>query len=313
MRSCWFKVAPTFLGIYATMIALPAHSSCPECAGQASPVCPISWETGGFQLRPQVVTGCVVSVIANWNQNNSDTCNASVPQGTALLDIIPSELSSSNGSWSASRYTAGHLNYSQSIDDAYKSLYQIALQLDSQYAAEIKQEWDRHRKIAEDYDSNTDSARVNVSAQGSGNWYDQWRGWETAKVDLKVVCLAPANLADQLLKLKSFDKYAKKSSLYVSISNDTGKKVYGLLQPLPMGKANCADANGRSSPFTIEDKTQQNFHVNDDPTKLVNQGVCMVLGKTAEPGYASFSKACAVNTAVLTNLSASNLVACYVN
>ena len=60
-------------------------------------------------------------------------------------------------------------------------------------------------------------------------------------------------------------------------------------------------------------KPQQNFHVNDDPTKLVNQGVCMVLGKTAEPGYASFSKACAVNTAVLTNLSASNLVACYVN
>jgi hypothetical protein len=314
MTSHWLK-APTFLGIAAIMIASPAHSACPDCPGPApSPVCSIEWEGGKYQERPKVVTGCVASVIANWNQGNSDTCNASVPQGTALIDIIPSELSSNNGSWSVSRYTAGHLKYSQSIDDTYSSLYDIALKLgDKNYAATIKQDWDRHKKIAEQYDSNTDSARVNVSAHGSGNWYDQWRGWETAKVDLKVICLAPANLTEQLLKALSFDNYAKKSELYVSVYNDTGNKVYGLLQPLPIGKARCTDASGRSSPFTIEDKTQQNFRVNDYPGKLENKGVCVVLGKTAEPGYSSFSKACEVNTATLTNLSDVNLAACYVN
>jgi hypothetical protein len=177
MRSRGIEISWMLSVLFGTTIypLTGAQAQCPACAGAASPVCPLSWEKG-FQATPTLVTGCVASVVANWDQGNSESCNASVPQGTVLIDIRPNEDSTHNGSYSVSRYTAGHLNYSQSVNDSYSSLYSLALQIDSNYAAEIKKAWDRHRLIAEAYDSNSDSARVNVSAQGSGNWYDQWRG-----------------------------------------------------------------------------------------------------------------------------------------
>jgi hypothetical protein len=128
-----------------------------------------------------------------------------------------------------------------------------------------------------------------------------------------VVCVAPANLTDQIEQLLSFDAYASTSTLYVSIKNDMGATVYGLLQPLPSGKTSCVDASGRSSTFKISDSTQQNFKINDDPSHPKYDAICMVLGKTAEPGYSSFSHACAVHAKKLTKLSDASFAGCYVN
>lgn len=303
--------------VVSLAMGLPSTSvgtqTCAACSGQASPVCPITWENG-FQAVQNIVGGCAVSVASAWSDGwKTETCDVSVPEGTVLVDVLFTEQSNNNGDYTVLQYTSGHIKYSQAVDEAYISLYKTAIEIDGDYAASIKQYRDRHLKIAEGYDSNVDTVRLSVRAKGSGNFWDQRHGWEVAKVDLRVVCIAPANLTEQLTKLLGFDKYAQKSQQYVSIYNDTGGPVYGLAQPLPVGKTTCAAASGVSSEFEVDDKQQRSFQVNHDSTELKNEAMCIVLGRINPPGYSDFSKACMVKTASLTNLSDSSLSRCYMN
>jgi hypothetical protein len=305
----------SFLGFLIGSISLPTfvEAACPDCPQPGSPICAVKWE--GPSPVPTTVTGCYASVVSNWDDGwKTESCNASVPQGSALQNVFRSEISSSNGSYTVSRFTTGSMKYTEQVDEAYKSMYEAAVEYgDKNYAAQIKREWDRHRQLAQTWEGTSDAARLTVTAKGSGNFWDQWRGWETAKVDLQVICIAPANLRDQIEKTLNFDQFAAKSGQYVAIANDTATNLYGLVQPLAQGKMACSEAAGTSSGFTVEKSLQKNFRVNnDDPTVVKNQGMCMVLGRTKPPGYADFSKACLAKTAVLTQLSALP-AGCFVN
>lgn len=291
---------------------LPANAqACTACSEPASPICPIDYERLG---KPFTVRGCEASVTSNWNEGDkSETCNASVPRGTALLNPVHTIISRNHGDFSISRYTVGSIKYSQEVDEVYKSLYELALEIDATYAAHIKQEWERHRKIAEQWEGTDDAARLIVTAKGSGDWWDRWRGWSHSRLDLEVVCIAPANLPEQLAQKMSFDKYAAQSVQYVSLSNDTGTGVFGLAQPLPLGETNCSAAIGPSSGFEVSPAKQLNFRVNEDPNKVANEGMCVVLGKKEQPGFADFSKACLVRTKGLALLNDAKLNSCFVN
>jgi hypothetical protein len=205
------------------------------------------------------------------------------------------------------------MKYTEEVDQTYKAMYEAALEMgDTNYAASIKKQWDDHRKIAQSWEGTSDAIRVTVSAKGSGDWWDRWRGWEDVSADLQVICIAPANLRDQVEKKFGFNAYAAKSEEYVAFDNDLTSVVYGLAQPLVKGKSNCSEASGKSSRVKIDKALQKNVRINEPTTTPKNQGMCVVFGKTAEPGYADFNKACLIPVAALTKVSAVS-AACFVN
>lgn len=307
-----YRLLPISVALLVSSFSLAQEPKCPFCPAPATPICALNIE--GNDAIPQVVGGCEASVTSNWNDGwMSDTCNASVPRGTALIEPVLTIYSQSNGGHSVSRYTKGSLKFTQDIDDAYKSLYEMALELDATYAARIKQDWERHRKIAETWEGTDDAARLTITAKGSGEWWDKWRGWFHAKVDLKVVCLAPANLREQLDKKYSFNSYASKSKQYVTVLNDGPKQLFGLAQPLPFGKKDCSEAAGMSSGFLLQPNEQLNFRVNNDIIKLENEGMCVVMSSTSAPGYADFKRACPMRISNLSKTSDSSFAKCIIN
>jgi hypothetical protein len=197
------------------------------------------------------------------------------------------------------------MKYTEEIDQTYKAMYEAALEMgDTTYAARIKKEWDDHRRIAQTWEGTSDAIRVTVSAKGSGDWWDRWRGWEDVSADLQAICIAPANLRDQVEKRLGFNAYAAKSEEYIALENDLPADVYGLAQPLPKGQTACTSATGMSSRIIVDKALQKNVRINEPTTNPKNQGMCIVFGKTKEPGYADFTKACIIPTAALTKLTA---------
>src|SRR5687768_8892466 len=96
---------------------------CQECPATPSPVCPFKIE--GDEAVSHVVFGCNAHVVATWDEGRrTETCNASVPYGTALVDYQEVLVSENHGDHSSSRFTRGNLDYTQEIDEVYKEAYE---------------------------------------------------------------------------------------------------------------------------------------------------------------------------------------------
>lgn len=262
--------------------------TCETCVQPPQPDCLLVFEGDSFD--PYRVRGCTASVSANWDEGRrTDTCNAAPPIGTAIIDYDENVKSINNGDYQISRFSAGLTEYNKEINEAYSELYEIGLELDSDYAAKVKMQWDSHLAIAERYQSQSEGVRITVSARGSNQFWDQWRGWASVSVDLDVVCTNPVDLKDQVRNKFKFIDFAEKSERYVTVINSATAPLYGLMQLTNANDCQFADGESATSYFAAN---SDHFIKLMGPEGTEYNGACLILGQTRLPGYSDFQTAC---------------------
>jgi hypothetical protein len=128
-----------FAWIFVSSFAIHSEAqSCPECVKPA----PLNCQATSIENYTMIVHGCEASVIAQWKGWNADskeaTCLANPPLGTILVDYIPSEISSNNGSFSIDKLQKGiDFTYKQTIIEAYESAIDVAVKAGDKQA-EVK-------------------------------------------------------------------------------------------------------------------------------------------------------------------------------
>lgn len=203
MKKTFLPLAALTL-VQATFGELNAQVCSPgqTCISDAPRACKYDRETL-YQVQ-----GCSASVVASWDGTSApvrrESCLANPPQGYFLVDHTATESSSNNGSYTISKYVAGlDFHYEEAIDEAYKSALDLAGKIaDETSRKEVEQkitaEWNAHKSVVINAKTNADTVKIEVVAQGHGAPWDRKRGWEDASVTLKVRCLAPSNLEEQI-------------------------------------------------------------------------------------------------------------------
>lgn len=156
------------------------------------------------------VTGCRAGVVAAWDGFSApekvESCIATLPPSWMLVDLVVRPISSNNGSHSISRFARGvDLEYKKTIDSAYESAIEVAQKIadpkEKQEAINsLKSKWKSTLDLYEKLKSNQDGVRLEVRATPHGSPFDRKRGWEEVWVDLLVMCVAPANLFEQVMQ-----------------------------------------------------------------------------------------------------------------
>lgn len=219
--------------IFLLAIFFLNHSIAQDCSQCARPT-PINCT---FHNENYVwIEGCRASVTAAWDgmssTNKSQSCNATIPPSWTLLDYKVNTISDNNGSFSVSRIAAGtDFEYKKTIDEAYKTALDIASKISdekSRKEAELKiaNEYKYHVEWYERIKSNTDTIRAEVSAQSHGSPVDRKRGWISIEVMLKVMCIAPVNLMDQIKQKYKLDAPELGSIVDISFKNSANNDQY---------------------------------------------------------------------------------------
>ncbi|MEY9781291.1 hypothetical protein [Sinorhizobium fredii] len=191
-----------FLLVATTVPAFAQAPQCPEgCVNQMVPsTCPLSTDGPLISASKYRVAGCSASVTAAYGESKTTTCDANPPPGTVLVDYVVREGSATNGHYTVSRLQSGaDIQIEKQISEDYDYQESLAVEKgDDKAAAAIRQMKKSHLELVSKYKTNKDLVHVEVSASGHGWALDRKRGWQNIAVALDVVCLAPANLNEQI-------------------------------------------------------------------------------------------------------------------
>lgn len=151
--------------------------------------------------------GCQASCTAGWEGSDCPkSCTATAPAGFVIMDHRVLVNSVNNGGHDVSRMAAGQsFDYKKRVEQAYSYAVDAAGKAgDYQAEAKIKNDMKNAIQEAESFNSSHQMVRLNVNASKHGNQYtDRKRGWSDVVVEIKVKCVVPQNLEQQL-----FSKYS---------------------------------------------------------------------------------------------------------
>lgn len=175
--------------------AAVAPAALPPLAGSASEYCAVNEESW--------TSGCSVGCTAGWEGSDCpNACTASPPPGYVLVGHRVANVSENNGSHSISVIPAdSNYDYKLSIQNAYKAAMDAAGKANDKAAqAALKEEMERSMQVAESMESSHQMIRLTVNASKHGSWFDKKRGWSHHSADMKVRCVVPNNLQQELYK-----------------------------------------------------------------------------------------------------------------
>lgn len=150
------------------------------------------------------INGCQARCIASWpgpNNSCADECLATTPLGYTRVNHSAQVVSQNNGGHSVSLLEAGQQHdYTSKTTIAYQEAIDLAIKYkDLAAEAKLRQEMQQALAFAIHAKTNKQTVQVKVSASRRGSIFNRVRGWSDVKVKLKVRCLAPANLAQQII------------------------------------------------------------------------------------------------------------------
>ena len=208
---------------------------CDKCVGRPIPNCKVDRESSFL------VYGCRVGVTASWDgwsaPSRSDHCMATLPDAYMLVDYEVVEIESNNGGMSVSRYAKGtDLDYRRIVDEDYKTALDIAAKISDSMdrtavEAQINGEYKQRIELIEKLKSNKDTVDLMVTATPHGSAVDRKRGWETAEVYLRVMCVAPTDLLDQIKNKYNLDAKTGGTPRTVQITNRAGDARFLIWKP----------------------------------------------------------------------------------
>lgn len=201
-----------------------------RCIDDAPPSC----RAGDDNIR--TVRGCEAAVTAVWkglsNPTTTASCTANPPRGYELVDIRLNKVIERNGRITVSKFSAGlDFNYEEQSDEAYKSALELAGKLvdpgkRADVEAKLNEEWSQNKRMLQKIKTNQDTVMLVVSAQGDGSMIDRKRGWAKASVDMKVRCVAPVDLDEQILVRHNLDKVKGALPTDITFVNDENTQAY---------------------------------------------------------------------------------------
>lgn len=136
-----------------------------------------------------------LSTTALWNEDTEDDCMWAAPPGYAILEATKTVNSEHNGSSSVS-VVAENSSFAteQNYSAARERLNEISgSSYDRAYEGKIHDRLNNGFQSAHSFTSTNNVIYATVRASGSGNWYDQWRGWENITVIAHVICRGAPN------------------------------------------------------------------------------------------------------------------------
>lgn len=195
------KLLGSAITVLSVAIGSCAHAqTCPKCpeAPWVPPTCEVM---EGFH----VIEGCVASVTAAWGEwcsapTRYGNCIATIPSYLALEDYQVEVEKMNNASYSVDRIAAGtQFEYSKQIQDAYKVALELAAKAgNTKLEAKIKDDYERAYKEAIKYESNLQTVQTRIEATPDGSCVDRKRSYIAVHTKLRVRCIAPLNLEEQL-------------------------------------------------------------------------------------------------------------------
>ncbi len=262
-----------------------------RCVEDAPADCKVDFE------RRYRVFGCTASVEASWSglsgDSESASCIANPPMGYLLWDIDqPPAVSSNNGTYTISRLVNGlEFRYQEEVEDAYKEALDVASKIADEkqkvaVEARINSDWNRHRRIVQNVQTNKDTVRVDVSARTHGSAFDRKRGWEEVTVYLLVGCAAPRNLRDQLLdKYQLTDQLTNVQHSITFENGNAGKRYLAWKAVTTFQRCNAQDTTSPVSSIGIDGRQKIELPID------ISLSVCYAVGtKIGEPK--AFENAC---------------------
>lgn len=151
------------------------------------------------------INGCEARCIAGWSGGEQKHCSASclatTPKGYTRIDHSAQVVSQNNGGHTISLLAAGQEhNYTSQVNMSYQAALDLAIKYqDTAAEAKIRQQMQHALSEAVQAKSSHQSVQVLVKASRRGSIVNRIRGWSHVKTRLKVKCLAPPNLTQQII------------------------------------------------------------------------------------------------------------------
>jgi hypothetical protein len=152
------------------------------------------------------IAGCETSCQANWEGTSprscDQSCTATPPLGTVIVNHRVSRATDVNGSYTVSRISSDQrFDYKKEVERAYNYTLELAGQKrDTKLKGRIQEDKKQAVKEAENFTSTHQLLRLAVHAETSGTVVDRRGGSIAASVEMQVRCFAPGNLQQQVAR-----------------------------------------------------------------------------------------------------------------
>lgn len=164
------------------------------------------------QCRPgETMTVTAVSNLsctARWDGDCNEDAQWNPEPGWAIREARTHVHSSNNGNRSVS-VIAGGSNFisERELQSAFDSANEYAASLPGQtgqqqnYSASLRSAFDRYLSQYRSTSATNNTVDARISAQGSGNIFNQTRGWETISVETDLVCVGAPGQVQEITQL----------------------------------------------------------------------------------------------------------------